>query len=60
MSVVPPAANGTMILTGRFGQVDCAKDGEANSAAKPVTLTAPSVRAKVRMSVRRGGDFNDI
>jgi hypothetical protein len=60
MSVVPPAAKGTMILTGRFGQVDCAKDGSANNAEKVVTLIAPSVRDKVPMSWRRGMDFKDM
>src|SRR3569832_287726 len=34
MSVVPAAANGTMIRTGRLGQADCARAGNAADAAK--------------------------
>jgi hypothetical protein len=60
MSVVPPAAKGTTILTGLVGQVDCAKDGRTKSAEKLVMLTTPSVRVMVRRSERRGVDFKDM
>jgi hypothetical protein len=47
MSVVPPAAKGTTILTGLLGQLDCARDGSAAKLLKPAS-------ARLRSKRRRG------
>jgi len=48
MSVVPPAAKGTTILTGLLGQLDCARAG---IAAKQLKVASARLRSKRRRGV---------
>jgi hypothetical protein len=56
MSVVPPAAKGTMMRTGLFGQPDCASAGVAASAAKALKPARQRLRLSALSKRRRGAD----
>src|SRR4051812_31828937 len=50
ISVVPAAGNGTMIFTGRVGQLFCANAGKARNAAD--AAPAPSTRRRLESKLR--------